>query len=194
MKNKIFLILLLLAVLPLVSAEPEYYKVNQQTNLFMTCELNGATPAAGTEYNITIVYMPTGAILVNNAGATALGSGQFNYTTTFTNQGEYKIQQHCYNSQYSSTNQEIVTVNNTGKAPSGITSTSMILIIAVVVSIFIYLRVSKFFGSFMIFILGFGILFQEPEYGWIGWIVIASGFITLLYSIMSPGKRRRRRY
>lgn len=59
------------------------------------------------------------------------------------------------------------------------------------VSMILYLRVSKFFGSMMIFLTGFGILYKASADGWIGWIILASGFLMMIYALIENPKRRR---
>lgn len=60
------------------------------------------------------------------------------------------------------------------------------------INLIMYIKVSKFFGAMMILVTGMGILYKAPADGWIGFMMMASGFLLVIYSIMSDKKKRRR--
>lgn len=51
-------------------------------------------------------------------------------------------------------------------------------------AILTYMKVSKFFGSLIIMLTGMGILYVEPDNGWIGFIIMALGFLMIIYSFL----------
>lgn len=53
-----------------------------------------------------------------------------------------------------------------------------------------YLKVSKFFGSMAILLLGMGLMYRAGDDGWIGFIVMACGFLMMIYSLTSKPKHR----
>jgi len=119
-KPIILLILMVLLFAPLIIAEVERYPRNKEVDLKYTCTLNYEIPSDSTEFNITISY-PNGTTFINNLGATALGNGAFNYTTTFTEFGTYKVQMFCYDGTYSYSEKDYYEITNEGReAPSGI--------------------------------------------------------------------------
>ena len=109
----IFSIVLILVIAPLIIAETETYKIDQETNLRFTCTLNEAIPT-GASYNITISY-PNGTLFIDNQATTAQGSGAFNYTTTFTDTGLYKVQNFCYDGTYSYSSTGYYDITGNGK-------------------------------------------------------------------------------
>jgi len=83
------LITLTILSLIMVGATTEYYPLNKQTNLILTCKVDNAVPSASATMNLTISY-PNGTPMIDNQIATAKGNGIFNYTTTFPITGIYK--------------------------------------------------------------------------------------------------------
>lgn len=79
---------MLIGMLGMVSAETEIYKVGDEINLILTCSIDNAIPSSEATMNLTIAY-PNGTLFLNSVEATALGSGVFNYTTTFPEKGTY---------------------------------------------------------------------------------------------------------
>lgn len=124
-------------VIPMVLADMEYYKLNQETDLRFTCTLNNAIPTSAT-YNITITY-PNGSNFINNQQATALGSGAFNYTTNFTEVGTYKVQMFCYDPPYSFSDEGFYTITSNGKAePEGIVIVLFSIVFLIVIGFMLY--------------------------------------------------------
>ena len=117
-KNIILIALMLILVSPMVLADIEIYELNKETDLKFTCTLNNQIPT-GASYNITISY-PNGTTFIDNAEATAKGNGAFNYTTTFTEAGTYKVQMFCYDGVYSYSGVGYYEITGNGKAaPQG---------------------------------------------------------------------------
>jgi len=115
MKTKITILMLaILLVTPLIIAETETYEIDKETNLKFTCTLNNAIPSASTNYNITISYK-NGSTFLNNVATTAQGNGAFNYTTTFTELGLYKVQMFCYDGTYSFSEEGYYDITGNGK-------------------------------------------------------------------------------
>lgn len=184
------LLLLLLLLIPLVNAEVEQYPVNMPIDLQFVCTLDDAIPSSNTAFNISI-YNPGGAIVVNNKQATAQGLGSFNYTYTFTTTGIYQVKMFCYNGTVSFADNSYYNIIGVGNTEDkGLTETTVILILAMIISLFIYQRLSKFFGSMLVFILGFGTLFMIRASGWIAWTIIGSGFLMLIYALVEPKRAR----
>jgi hypothetical protein len=109
----LFLLGIFLSIL-MVQAQLETYPVTKEVDLKFICTLNNAIPSALTQYNITISY-PNGTTFINNKGATAQGSGAFNYTTNFPIIGNYKVQMFCYDSTYSFADLGYYEVTGNGK-------------------------------------------------------------------------------
>jgi len=90
MNIKLILIftMFLLSILT-VSAGTEYYEVNQESNLILTCTIDNGIPTASATMNLTVSYA-NGSLFLDNVRATAVGNGIFNYTTTFPSIGTYR--------------------------------------------------------------------------------------------------------
>lgn len=185
--GKLLLLVSLLLLMPMVVAES--YEVNKQVNLQFICTLNNEIPT-DADYNITITD-PLGNIVVDNQNTTEHGQGSFSYPYTFSMGGAYTIKSFCYDGTYSYSNLEEVEVYGIGNTSSkGITETSIYMIIALIVSGFIWVKISRLIGSMLIFLMGFGILFSISANGWIGWLIIVSGFVMLLYALIEPRRRK----
>jgi len=114
-----FMVLMIVILGSFVSASTETYKINQATDLKFTCTLNNAIPSGSTTYNITISY-PNSSTFLNNVETTAQGNGAFNYTTTFTELGLYKVQMFCTDGTYSYSNEGFYDITGNGKTqPEG---------------------------------------------------------------------------
>jgi len=138
--NKIIITLMILLVLalPLVMAETETYKINQATDLKFTCTLNNAIPSGSTTYNITLSY-PNSSTFLNNVATTSKGNGAFNYTTTFTELGLYKVQMFCTDGTYSYSNEGYYDITGNGKEqPEGSVIVLFSLIFLVIVGFLLY--------------------------------------------------------
>lgn len=130
--KKLIIIMFGMLLLSLVSAETETYPVNKEINLKFTCTLNNAIPDSSAEFNITISY-PNGTTYIDNKNATPLGNGAFNYTTTFTELGLYRLQMFCYNGTYSYSDEGYYEITPLGDTLS--TSQSIIYFIFLIASI-----------------------------------------------------------
>ena len=146
MKNKtiVYLILammvgtIIFAGINLGNAETEIYELNKSIDLKFTCTLNNAIPSAGTDYNITISY-PNGSTFLNNVQATALGNGAFNYTTTFTELGLWKVQMFCYDGTYSFSNEGFYEITGNGsEKPEGIVIVLFSIIFLIIFGFMLY--------------------------------------------------------
>lgn len=191
MRNIILSLLMGMFLISLVNATTETYNQNQATNLQFICTINGAIPTAPT-MNISL-FDPKGRVVLDNVATTSQGLGAFNYTFTFTQTGTYKVKMFCWDGTESYSDDgyyEIVGVGNTSN--KGVTETSIFMLIALVISILVFLKVSKFFGSMLIFVLGFAILFINPTQGYIGWIIIGAGFLMIMYALLKPQKSQGR--
>ena len=119
MKKQITLIsLFILLALPLLMAETEIYKINEEVDLKFTCTLDDAIPSASTTYNITISY-PNGDLFIDNNGTTARGNGAFNFTTNFTEIGLYKVQMFCIDGLESFSGEGYYEITGNGKEAPG---------------------------------------------------------------------------
>jgi hypothetical protein len=131
-------VLLLALLLPLILAETEYYKLNDEVNLKFICTLNNAIPSASTDYNITISY-PNGTTFINNDNTTALGNGAFEYMTNFTTIGTYKVQMFCYDGTYSFSDEGYYEITGNGKSnPDGIVIVLFSLAFLIIMGFLIY--------------------------------------------------------
>ena len=64
--------------------------------------------------------------------------------------------------------------------------------IGIAVSLYVYEKLSRFFGSMMTFLMGLGLIYVAPDNGWIGYMVMTCGFLMIIYSLMAKPKRKRR--
>ena len=161
-KSKPFFILVgivTLLFLPIVLADTEIYPVNKEVDLKFTCTLNNAIPSPTTEFNISINY-PNGTTFINNQPATTLGNGAFNYTTTFTQTGIYKVQMFCYDGTYSYSNEGFYDITPTGKIQTSILENPILLILGILGLGLVVFGSTKgipwfgFIGSIMFLLLG----------------------------------------
>jgi len=161
-KSKPFFILVgivTLLFLPIVLADTEIYPVNKEVDLKFTCTLNNAIPSPTTEFNISINY-PNGTTFINNQPTTALGNGAFNYTTTFTQTGIYKVQMFCYDGTYSYSNEGFYDITPTGKIQTSILENPILLILGILGLGLVVFGSTKgipwfgFIGSIMFLLLG----------------------------------------
>ena len=155
----IFIGIIILGGIHYINAETEIYPVNKEVDLKFTCTLNNAIPSPTTEFNISINY-PNGTTFINNQPATALGNGAFNYTTTFTQTGIYKVQMFCYDGTYSYSNEGFYDITPTGKIQTSILENPILLILGILGLGLVVLGSTKgipwfgFIGSIMFLLLG----------------------------------------
>lgn len=163
MKNKTLLFtrifLMIILTLPIIYAETETYKVNENVELKFTCTLNNAIPSAAARYNITINY-PNGSTYLSNVATTALGNGAFNYATSFPTTGLYKVQMFCVDGVYSFSDEGFYDITSTGIIPISIWNYPVLIILALLGLGLVILGASKgipwfgFIGSIMFLLLG----------------------------------------
>jgi len=140
MKRTIMILLGLMICIGLTgfgSADIEYYPLNKQTNLILTCKINGAIPSASATMNLTISY-PNGTPMIDNQLATPMGNGIFNYTTTFPINGIYKPVLVCVDGVLSySDDSGFYEINTNGYELR--TSNSIVYTLLLIVGIFIFI-------------------------------------------------------
>ncbi len=186
---------MLVMMVTLISAplQEETYQVGDTVNLIFTCTVDGQ-PYGDAGYNISI-YRPDGTNISENVATTEIRAGEFNYSTSFSTLGRYKIVSNCYDSDGNYSNTDFVqVVSYGGGVDKDFGAIDFIIGLALIICLFVFIKISKFFGSLMLMILGFGMLFQYSDSGWIGWIIIGCGFIAVIYSLISRPKRFRRRF
>lgn len=192
-KSKIIIglisVMILIITINMVNAT-EYYTQGETVNLQFICTLDDAIPTTA-EMNISL-YNPKGKIVVTNNQTTAQGAGSFNYTFQFLNTGTYTVKMFCYNADYSYAEEDYYEITGIGNTKDkGISETAIFLVLALALSGFMWKYLSRFFGSFMMMILGLGVLFTIKENGWIGWIIFTIGFTSTIYAIITPKKKIR---
>lgn len=179
--NKVILILMLsVFLLTFASAESETYKVHTETNLQFSCILNNEVAGASSTFNITITDRE-GNYLIEDGVTQAQGGGSFNYTTTFTEIGIYKVIMFCSDGLYSYSEEGEYNIT-----PSGFVGTlgfyCLILILSIGIMILGFalrdavIVILSSFGLYFVglYVLFFGIDgFRDPVYTWaIGLIVL----------------------
>jgi hypothetical protein len=95
MNNKNLLWIMLILVLPLMSAQT--YQINTELDLKIPFEVNGTIASANAQCNISINY-PDGTYLVRNSSMTNLNNGDFNFTLSDSNLskiGDYEWRAFC---------------------------------------------------------------------------------------------------
>lgn len=159
------------------------FQKGQVITLKQTCE-------SCTYVNISAVTYPDSRTTILNKAMTKNGIN-YNYTFTDTNIGG------CYSYdtfgdkdgvKAETIDFQIASIGSI--EDKGFTQQAFFVGIAMFISILIFLKVSKFFGSLMVMIIGLGMLFMIPQNGWIGWIVFACGFLMTFYSLITPRRRR----
>ena len=164
MRKPIIILLLLLFLFPLISAETETFKVYDNINLKFTCTLNNAIPTAAT-YNITVFY-PNGTVFIPNNETESLGNGAFSFATRFTETGLYKVQMFCRDGTYSFSDEGFYNITPTGKIQTSLWNNPIILIL----------------GSFGLILVIAGAVKGIPWFGFIGSIMfLLIGLYTMIY-------------
>jgi len=172
MKIKLMLIFsVLLLSMFCVSATTEYYSLNEQSNLILTCTIDNAIPTGLATMNLTVAYS-NGSLFLDSVGANPIGNGIFNYSTTFPETGTYRPTLVCIdgsNSNSDSSGLYEVTPNgkhieNDGQISVGILYMYLILGLGLVFIGYLFLRNESlwisYFGIF-IMILGFTFLYYD---------------------------------
>jgi len=145
--------------MPLITAETETFKVNDNVDLKFTCTLNNAIPSAAATYNITINY-PNGSIFLENNETISLGNGAFKFSTRFPETGLYKIQMFCWDGIYSFSDEGFYNITPTGKIQTSIWNNSLLLILGALGLILVITGAIKgipwfgFIGSIMFLLIG----------------------------------------
>lgn len=198
--NKRWILLLISLVILLtaysVYADNRFIGTQGETlDLKENCFNNNTYCSSLASCNLT-VFAPDQRLLVNNQPMQNQ-LAYHNYTLTGVQTldlGVYEATVNCIDN--SLTGREtfnfLISTNGYATQDKDFTESAFFIGIAILLSIVIWFKISKFFGSFMIFIVGLGVLFQTPEYGWIGWIIAASGFIMLIYALLKSGKKKKK--
>ena len=154
-----------------VSAGTEYYEVNQDTNLILTCTIDNALPTSSATMQLTVAYA-NGSLFLDSVDASSIGNGIFNYTTTFPEIGTYSPTLVCIdgsNSNSDSSGIYEVTPNgkhieDDGQVSIGILYFFVILGLGLVFLGFLFIKSdsvwTRYFGIF-IMILGFTFLYYD---------------------------------
>lgn len=72
---------------------------------------------------------------------------------------------------------------------------SVVLVgIALMLFLFMYMKISKFWGSLMMMVTGVGMMYMETTHSWIGFLVLATGFILIIYGFLGEGKSGKKYY
>jgi len=154
-----------------VSAGTEYYEVNQESNLILTCTIDNAIPTSSATMNLTVTYA-NGSLFLDSVEASSIGNGIFNYTTTFTEIGTYRPTLVCIdgsNSNSDSSGIYEITPNgkhieDDGQVSIGILYFFVMLGLGLVFLGFLFLKSDsvwvRYFGIF-IMILGFTFLYYD---------------------------------
>lgn len=114
MKFVIFSFIFILLFCSIASASIEVYPEDKSIDLQYICTLNNQIPSASAIFNISIYY-PNGTAMIENVGTTPLGSGSFTYTTSFSEQGIYKVKMFCSDGTYSYSDEGSYKINYTGE-------------------------------------------------------------------------------
>lgn len=171
-KLNLFILGLMLLSFTIVSANTETYKVNTLTNLKLTCTIDNAIPSASTTMNLTVAY-PNGTLFLDNVGATALGSGIFNYTTTFPTIGTYYPTLLCIDGAESNSNSDgLYEITPTGLQMDNVGEISASIL---------YFYIILGFGF-----IGLGYLFLRNKSLWISYVglfIMLIGFAFIYYDL-----------
>jgi len=132
------IISLIVIVTVIVSPMVLGYKLSEPTTLYFSCTLNNQVPSPTTYYNITINYVDTGTVLVDNIQTTPLGQGMFAYNITFNNSGYYEVRQWCYDGSYNYSNVDTIFINGSGEE----LTISIVFTYVFSISFFIFLLIS----------------------------------------------------
>ncbi len=196
-KFKIPIVLCILLLIPIVSAENPCGSSNDFLGTFQQYSIITLEQTCDTctYVNLSNVKLPNSSI-VTYEGVMAKGGTHYNYS--FSNTGLVGCYSYSmYGDKDGSLEVETMdfVINARGEVEDGdFTQSAFFIGILIIVSIFFYLKVSKFFGSLMIMIIGLGVMLLLPLNGWIGWMLITFGFVATIYSILySKGKKRRYR-
>lgn len=116
MKNNIaiYLLIIILFSITNISSLATTYPLGEN-NLFFNCDFNGTIPSGSATLNLSVIYLKTGEILVDNQEAQARGQGSFNYSTTFNNSGFYEVSFYCYDGGSSYSDSQIIKLNYQGE-------------------------------------------------------------------------------
>jgi len=154
-----------------VTAGTEYYEVNQESNLILTCTIDNGIPTPSATMSLTVSYA-NGSLFLDSVSASSIGNGIFNYTTAFPEIGTYRPTLVCIdgsNSNSDSSGVYEVTPNgkhidNDGQVSIGILYFYVILGLGFVFLGFLFLKSESlwvtYFGIF-IMLLGFTFLYYD---------------------------------
>ena len=194
MKYIILTTTIILLLMTIVIADESFvFQQNKIFTLDIAMSNNNLSECTTCTCKISIFY-PNGTALIRNAAGTNT-DGFCKYSSSSNIMGTHSVEMISTNGvDHGRATFEIEITPQGDLIKDEFNNTSIFLIIAVLISIFMYFFITKIIGSMGIFITGIGILFNNPQFGWIGWIIIASGIIMLLFSVMDTGKKRKKRY
>lgn len=136
MKNIAIYLLIIISLLIInISALGSTYPLGEN-NLFFECNFNEVIPTSSATMNISIVYLKTGELIVDNQEIQARGQGSFNYSVTFNNSGFYDVSSYCYDSTNTSSQTQKIKVNYQGEELA--TSESILYAVLFVASLIIF--------------------------------------------------------
>ena len=185
-KYTLFGIIILMTIMPLVSAELNTLGTIQTG----TCMTVRQTCSSCTGVDLSISY-PNQSMAVIDTAMTDEGAGLWTYDFCSTAQvGRYDVlgsgDLEGVDTSFESLYFEVKSYKD------NITSQDnfpMYMLLVLALCIFCYLSISKLVGSMGIFILGFSLLFRESSIGYLAWIIIGIGFIMLIYALMASPKK-----
>ena len=120
MKRGVFLFLLILFIIPFISAEIAFYvPQNSDYSIRFNCELDDSLCSDTANCNISIYYFNS-SIIMKDKGSTNLGNGEFEINLTINetrNTGEYQLKMSCFDNDVNGSSTTYYEIN-----PSGIRS------------------------------------------------------------------------
>lgn len=192
MKLPILLLILSMMTVTVVQAEGLQnigtYQQNSAVRLYQVCD-------TCTSMNLTLVRVSaTQAPLVTAQTMTQSGN-EWYYNLAGTYTGTLGTYTYCYEFELSDSTTgngclTFIIDSQEETVDKGITEASIFLLLAMILSITMYLMKSRIIGGMGIFVSGFGILFRIPQQGWIGWIIIATGISMITVGLLEKPSRR----
>lgn len=138
----------------------------------------------------TLSY-PNGSIGISEETMTNVAGKTFNYTFCNTREiGKYNYDYYDANGEVYVNSFEITTNEISSNDTAGQIRFGILMLICIIITILIFMKVSKMFGSMLVFAIGLGMLRADAQNGWMGWIVMCAGFLMLIYALIEKPKRR----
>jgi hypothetical protein len=145
-----------------------------------------------SQVNLTSMRYPNQSVATMNTPLTKsrqeftlsfLGTNQlgcYSYGVCGDKEGSYKCE-----------NFDFLVQSQSASSDRGVNTTSVFLLFIIIFGFLIWWKVYKLLGALIVFLSGFGVLFTLTEQGWIGWIIIISGFVMLIDALMGSGSGKR---